>query len=183
MAQVYIVDLCNKTNLLCDLLNKSGERFLVSVNKSHLYNLDIRFCLIAVVLMLILTPNIGTTGAATTIEIRLGQSSFKVELAITPEQRRKGLMYRNRLAINEGMLLVYPHSGDHRVWMKNMLIPIRALWIDENFSVLSVQRLVPCNTSSCPVFAAPLPARYILELSDDDHGIIPGDKVEGLNNW
>ncbi len=92
-------------------------------------------------------------------------------------------MYRQRLAADKGMLLVYPRSGDHRVWMKNMLIPLRVLWIDDSYTVLSVQRLVPCETSPCPVFAAPLPSRYILELSDGNHDIKPGDKVEGLKIW
>lgn len=117
-----------------------------------------------------------------TIELKLGQASYQVELAMTPAQRRKGLMYRDQLARNEGMLLVYAQSGDHRVWMKNMRIPLRVLWIDESFMVLSVQRLNPCLASPCPVFSAPLPARYILELSDDDHAVKPGDKVEGLND-
>lgn len=116
------------------------------------------------------------------IEIRLGQASYQVEIALTPVQRRKGLMHRDQLASNEGMLLVYAQSGDHRVWMKNMRIPLRVLWIDDRFTVLSVQRLDPCQASPCPVFSAPLPARYILELSDDDHAVEPGDKVEGLKD-
>ncbi len=117
-----------------------------------------------------------------TIEIQLGQASYQVEIALTPAQRRKGLMYRDQLARNEGMLLVYARSGDHRVWMKNMLIPLRVVWIDDRFTVLSVQRLDPCQASPCPVFSAPLPTRYILELNDDDHAVKPGDKVEGLND-
>lgn len=116
-----------------------------------------------------------------TIEIRLGQTSYQVELALTPAQRRKGLMYREQLASNEGMLLVYPRIGDHRVWMKNMLIPLRVIWIDSGFRVQHIQRLEPCEASPCPVFSAPVPARYILELSDDNHEVAPGDIIEGLN--
>lgn len=115
------------------------------------------------------------------IDLKIGQSSYRVELALTSAQRRQGLMHRERLAQSGGMLLVYPQSGDHRIWMKNMRIPLKVLWIDEQFRVLQIQRLVPCQASPCPVFSAPLPARYILELSDDEHDVKPGDKIQGLN--
>jgi len=116
-----------------------------------------------------------------TIEIRLGQTSYQVELALTPAQRRKGLMHREQLESNAGMLLVYPKSGDHRVWMKNMRIPLQVLWIDDRFKVLHIMRLEPCQLSPCPVYSAPVPARYILELNDGNHKVEPGDIIEGLN--
>jgi uncharacterized membrane protein (UPF0127 family) len=117
-----------------------------------------------------------------TIEIRLGQTGYQVELALTPAQRRKGLMYREQIAGNEGMLLVYPRSGDHRVWMKNMRIPLRVIWIDAGFTVRHIQRLEPCETSPCPVFSAPVAVRFILELSDHVHEVELGDQIEGLND-
>lgn len=117
-----------------------------------------------------------------TIEISLGQKNYRVELALTPAQRRKGLMFRDQLASNEGMLLVYPRSGDHRIWMKNMRIPLRVIWIDAEFKVRHIQRLEPCEASPCPVFSAPVAVRYILELSDHAHEVKPGDHVEGLND-
>ena len=118
---------------------------------------------------------------AETIKIDLGPTSYRVELATTVEQRRKGLMYREQLAADQGMLLVYPRSGDHRIWMKNMRIPLRVFWIDEDFTVLSVQRLEPCTASPCPVFSTDQSTRYVLELSDHDHILKRGDKIEGLS--
>ena len=115
------------------------------------------------------------------IDLKIGQSSYRVELALTSAQRSQGLMHRERLASSGGMLLVYPRPGDHRIWMKNMRIPLKVVWIDDQFRVLQIQRLVPCQASPCPVFSAPLPARYILELSDDEHDVKPGDEVQGLN--
>ncbi|MDH3859511.1 MAG: DUF192 domain-containing protein [Gammaproteobacteria bacterium] len=123
----------------------------------------------------------GVLAGPDTIDIKIGQGSYRVELALTSAQRRQGLMHRERLAHNGGMLLVYPRPGDHRIWMKNMKIPLRVLWIDEQFKVLQIRRLVPCEASPCPVFSAPLPARYILELSDDEHDVKPGDEIVGLN--
>ena len=86
-----------------------------------------------------------------------------------------------QLASRQGMLLVYPRAGDHRIWMKNMRIALRVFWIDDEFTVISVQRLEPCSSTPCPVYSAPRAARFILELGDYEHAIVPGDKVEGLS--
>ena len=136
---------------------------------------------LAAVFFLIINSISYASASPRTIEIRLGQESYQVELALTSAQRRQGLMHREQLERNAGMLLVYPKSGDHRVWMKNMRIPLRVLWIDDRFKVLHVMRLEPCRLSPCPIYSAPVPARYILELSDDNHDVEPGDMIEGLN--
>jgi len=78
------------------------------------------------------------------------------------------------------MLLVYQDAGDQRIWMKNMRITLRVFWIDDEFTVISVQRLEPCSDSPCPVFSAPRPARFVLELGDYEHALGPGDKLAGL---
>ena len=113
-------------------------------------------------------------------EIRVKDRSYRVEMAITSRQRQLGLMFRLELADDRGMLLVYPQSGDHRVWMKNMSIALRVFWLDENFRVIDSQRLEPCSSNPCPVYGAALDSRYILELSDRDHPIRVGDTFTGL---
>ncbi|MDC1288258.1 DUF192 domain-containing protein [Gammaproteobacteria bacterium] len=112
------------------------------------------------------------------IELKVGQAIYQIEMATTPDQRRQGLMHRQQLAPGEGMLLVYPQAGDHRIWMKNMLIPLRVYWIDASFVVIGVQRLQSCVTQTCPIYAVAGDSQYILELSDDDHPIEVGDKIE-----
>jgi hypothetical protein len=114
------------------------------------------------------------------IDLLLGRSVYQIELAATLEQRRQGLMFRQQLDPKQGMLLVYPGAGDHRIWMKNMRIDLRVYWIDDKFTVISVQRLESCRSSPCPVFSAPRAARFILELGDYDHDLSPGDTIEGL---
>lgn len=78
------------------------------------------------------------------------------------------------------MLFVYPQAGDHRIWMKNMLIPLRVYWIDANSVVIGVQRLEPCNVEPCPVYAVAGDSQYILELGDYDHPLDVGDKIENI---
>ncbi|HUV23470.1 MAG TPA: DUF192 domain-containing protein [Gammaproteobacteria bacterium] len=114
------------------------------------------------------------------IELKLGQEFYQIELATTPGQRQQGLMHRQRLAPGEGMLLVYEQAGNHRIWMKNMLIPLRVYWIDADFTVLDMQRLEPCTGSPCPIFSVAQDSKYVLELGDYDHPLAPGDRIEAI---
>jgi len=122
-------------------------------------------------------------GLAQTIEFRLGQASYEIELARTAQQRRAGLMHRQYLSPRQGMLLIYAQAGDHRIWMKNMLIPLRVYWIDEDFTVVGMQRLQPCSGSPCPVYSVESDTRYVLELGDYEHPLASGDKIEGLSEY
>ena len=113
-------------------------------------------------------------------ELQLGGDIYQIEMAVTPAQRQLGLMHRTQLGRRQGMLLVYPQAGDHRIWMKNVLIPLRVHWIDANFEVIEVQRLEPCRGEPCPVYAAGRHSQYVLELGDYDHPLAAGDKIEGF---
>ena len=106
---------------------------------------------------------------------------YQVELAISSDQRRLGLMHRTELSSNEGMLLVYSKPGDHRIWMKNVLIPLRIYWIDVDHRIIDYRRVEPCSENPCPVYGASGSSKFVLELSDTDHDIGIGDRVSGLN--
>ena len=130
--------------------------------------------------LLLLLP-LFTPLKADEITLEIGKQRYRVELAATPEQRQRGLMYRTELAADRGMLLVYTNPGDHRIWMKNMHIPLRVYWIDASHRIIHEQRLEPCGLPPCPTFSAPGESRYILELADRDHRIEVGDSVTGLD--
>ena len=89
-------------------------------------------------------------------------------------------MQRQYLAPRQGMLLVYAQQGDHRIWMKNMLIPLWVYWIDAGHRVIARRRLEPCKQQPCPVYSANGDSRYILELGDYDHPLAVGDRVAGI---
>jgi len=137
-------------------------------------------CFLAISLIFALTL-ISAQAKAQSVDIEINQQVYRIELATTAEQRRQGLMHRPELGPDRGMLLVYQRSGNHRVWMKNMQIAIRVYWIDENFRVIATQRLEPCDRTPCPIFQTDSASRYILELSDREHAIKPGDRVDGLS--
>ncbi len=114
------------------------------------------------------------------IELDLNGKAYRIELALTSAERRLGLMYREHLAPDAGMLLVYRNSGDHRIWMKNVKIPLQVHWINSAFEVVDVQRLEPCSADPCPVYSARRESRFVLELSDDAQVLRPGDVITGL---
>jgi len=128
-----------------------------------------------------ITANAASPGFDS-IRIKVGFTSYQVEVAATTEQRRLGLMFREKLDRDKGMLFVYAQSGDHRIWMKNTLIPLWVIWIDETFRVTSIQRLEPCTTSQCMVYSASAASRYILELGDFPHSIKLDDQVMGIDH-
>jgi uncharacterized membrane protein (UPF0127 family) len=115
------------------------------------------------------------------LELKLGQELYQIELATTQGQRQQGLMHRSRLGLRQGMLLVYPQAGDHRIWMKNMLIPIWVYWIDVSSVVIGAQRLEPCSAEPCPVYAVAGDSRYVLELGDYAHPLDVGDRIENIS--
>ncbi len=139
-------------------------------------------CLVKAVLPALLLLS-SSVVLAQTIELRLGQASYQIEIAKTSAQRQRGLMHRQYLSPRQGMLLVYPQAGDHRIWMKNMLITLRVYWIDENFTVVGMQRLQPCSGSPCPVYSVESDTRYVLELGDYEHPLVPGDTIEALSGY
>ena len=112
----------------------------------------------------------------------LNGEEYLLEIARSTKQRRHGLMFRDHLGKRQGMIFIYPRSGDHRIWMKNTLIPLTVIWLDENKKVMGLKILPPCTTGPCPSYGVSKPSKYILELNSGSHGLKPGLKIDGLSN-
>jgi hypothetical protein len=108
---------------------------------------------------------------------------YSIEIAKSPIQRQQGLMFRENLNIHQGMLFVYPRSGNHRIWMKNTLIPLSVIWLDDNETVIEVKILPPCKFDPCPSYGVAEPAKYIIELSSEVMGVKSGDSIEGVKRF
>ncbi len=98
-------------------------------------------------------------------EIIIKGKKIKVEIADTELQREKGLMYRTGLDENSGMLFVYPDSSIRSFWMKNTLIPLDIVFINENLEIVDIKNTLPCSSEPCSVYTSSLPAKYVLEVN------------------
>jgi hypothetical protein len=98
--------------------------------------------------------------------VSLGSSTYTVELATTPEQRARGLMHRESLPSDAGMLFVYPAElAGVEFWMKNTLIPLDILYFDKTQHLTQIYaETPPCVADPCPTYGAAQPTQYILEL-------------------
>lgn len=72
--------------------------------------------------------------------------SFKIELAISSEERSKGLMHRDKLPLDHGMLFIYPNNQHVTMWMKNTLIPLDMIFIRQNGEIEKIVRMTTPNS-------------------------------------
>lgn len=97
------------------------------------------------------------------VETAAGAQRFDVELAVTQEQQRQGLMYRQRLPADAGMLFLYPAARPVTFWMKNTVIPLDMLFIGDDGRILHIaERAIPGSTAT---ISSMQPARAVLELN------------------
>ncbi len=112
------------------------------------------------------------------IEGPAGRFEFQVELATTPEQRSYGLMFRESLADDHGMLFDFGHPQPVAMWMRNTYIPLDMLFIRADGQIgRIVQDAAPLSDT---VLASGEPVRAVLELRGGltaKLGIEPGDRI------
>lgn len=92
---------------------------------------------------------------------------LQVEVAATPEARSRGLMNRDRLPDNAGMLFIFEEQHRWGFWMKNTLIPLSVAFIDRSWRIVDIQDMaVAPNPREGPftIYEARAPALYALEV-------------------
>lgn len=99
--------------------------------------------------------------------VEVGGERFKVEIADNDAERARGLMFRDELAADAGMLFIHDAEEPQAYWMKNTRIPLDILYFDNARRLVTQQRNVPpCSGGdSCPPYPSDRPARYVLELN------------------
>ncbi|PPT46218.1 DUF192 domain-containing protein [Xanthomonas arboricola] len=122
-----------------------------------------RLCLLALALLILLSG--CASGGGTWVE--LAGTRYQVELAQNDADRAKGLMFRDAMADDHGMLFVHDRQEPLAYWMKNTKIALDILYFDNERRLVSQQRDVPpCSAGdACPPYPSKRPARYVLELN------------------
>ncbi|MBN2100423.1 DUF192 domain-containing protein [Candidatus Dojkabacteria bacterium] len=109
----------------------------------------------------------------------------KVEEARTPEELGQGLMYRENLCENCGMVFYFKTDRTGGFWMKNCEIPLDIIFIDSAGEIVDIKRdFEPCNEEICPSYTPMKVYRYALEVNAgwcEKNDVEVGDKVEGLD--
>jgi uncharacterized membrane protein (UPF0127 family) len=106
------------------------------------------------------------------------QVNIKLEIADTPSTRETGLMNRNSLPADSGMLFVFPSDILAAFWMRNTLIPLSIAFISADGTIINIQDMQPLSES---LHAPATMYRYALEANlgfFKDNGVIAGDRAE-----
>ncbi|HLT32204.1 MAG TPA: DUF192 domain-containing protein [Aquaticitalea sp.] len=102
-----------------------------------------------------------------------------IEIADDDYETQTGLMYRNSMENNQGMLFVFPDADYHAFYMKNTQFPLDIIYIGADKKIINiVKNAKPFDESSLPSEA---PAQYVLEINaglSDQLNLEAGDKIE-----
>ena len=116
------------------------------------------------------------------VEIESDNKIIKVnvEIADDNEERTKGLMFREYLGENEGMLFVFDDAQIRTFWMKNTKIPLDIIFISEDLEIINIKQAEPCINDHCRVYSSEGNAKYVLEVNrgfSERNGINSGNKL------
>ena len=111
------------------------------------------------------------------INLQIGQTIIKAEIAKTESQRTKGLMFRKHLDENSGMLFDFGAKAQVCMWMKNTYIPLSVAFIDQDGTIVNIEDMEPLTTTSHCSSGLIV---YALEMNQGwfaSKQIGPGDKI------
>lgn len=136
---------------------------------------------ILIIVIFILTQNPHPGKEQITIINSAGREiNIYVEIADEWPEMERGLMHRESLPEEEGMLFIFPQSGFYPFWMKNTLIPLDAIYISANGTIVDILQMEPCISDPCPTYPPDAEALYVLEVNkgfSQRHGMEKGDRM------
>lgn len=118
--------------------------------------------------------------ALPTVVLDVAGHEVRAEVADDAAERQRGLMYRDTLGADDGMVFVYAEAQERSFWMKDTRIPLTIAWIAPGGAIVGLNDLTPFDLDPVPSGA---PAMYALEMNRGwfaAHGVRTGDVVRGL---
>lgn len=136
------------------------------------------FLLALLILSIIITSCSPTKTHVSGSYVEINGERIFVEVPRTNEEMMKGLMFREDLCDDCGMLFVFGHEDYHAFWMKNTFIHLDMVFINTNLEVVDVLHATPCVEEPCKSYTPKEKALYVLEtnLNKFDESII-GEKA------
>ena len=117
-----------------------------------------KFTIIIIILIFV----IGCKDKAPFVKARIGSKIYKFELALTDSQKARGLMFREKLHLDGGMLFVYGYMLQLDFYMKNTLIPLDIAFLDNNFKIVDIREMFPLDETTV---SSKKRAMYALEVN------------------
>ena len=119
--------------------------------------------------------------AGDTAKVCFKNVCVRAEVVADDPARIKGLMFREKLGDNEGMLFVFPFDARQSFWMKNMRFALDIIWIDRDKMIVDMREDVPpCAADACRGLNPQAACRYVLEVTAGfvrRHGIKAGQRI------
>ena len=113
-------------------------------------------------------------------KLSAGMHLIDAQVAQTPEQRQIGLMHREQMPAQEGMLFVFEQPATQCFWMKNTLLPLTAAFVADDGRIVNLVDMKPKTTDS---HCSTEPVRYVLEMNQGwfaKRGVKAGSRLGGL---
>ena len=115
-----------------------------------------------------------------TTKLTAGMHLIQAEVAQTDPQRQQGLMFREKMANNHGMVFVFDQPTTQCMWMKNTLLPLSVAFIDADGKIVNIEDMQPKTLDS---HCSAKPVKYALEMNlgwFKQKNVKPGSAIGGL---
>ena len=135
---------------------------------------------LALGLALAAAPSSLADTAMRTTQLKIGKHTLRAEIAENDAQRTRGLMFREKMPADQGMVFIFEEPAYQSMWMKNTLIPLSVAFVDRDGVILNIRDMQPQTLDS---HMSAGPALYAIETNKGwfaERGIKPGEKVSGL---
>lgn len=125
-------------------------------------------------------PSPTFSHAKVLIDTQEGSVIIDAEQAETPEQRAYGLMFRESLGEDEGMVFLFFERHEGGFYMKNTLIPLSIAFFDGEGEIVDILEMEPCEADPCEIYTPDAPYEGALEVNQgafEEWGVQEGDRI------
>ncbi len=138
-----------------------------------------RLATFTLIVMILISADVSSS-ETNVISLTISGHTLSAEVAHTQLSRSQGLMYRESLEENAGMLFIFSEAGYYSMWMKDTYVPLSVAFIDEQGVILNIEDMQPQTRTAHDSSGI---AKYALEMNQGwftARKIIAGARVVGL---